>query len=125
MNIKLILTILGFLVLSAIGFLYYMEYFKKIKFIKGFFAKNTLVYIEVQSKYDSSIGKYFAQVHKLVDKHLKSSKTSFGIYYDDPDNIVKVEESRMVIGVIVEEEDLKNVDAFIDDNPEYKCVNIP
>jgi len=38
---------------------------------------------------------------------------------------VKVEESRMVIGVIVEEEDLKNVDAFIDDNPEYKCVNIP
>jgi len=28
----------------------------------------------------------------------------------------------MVIGVIVEEEDLKNVDAFIDENPEFKST---
>lgn len=104
---KKTLLVLTLLVVVAIGFLWYMDYFASIKIEEKEEGGYMLVGKGVIGPY-SDVGKHMLDAdNKLRELGIKCTK-GFGIYYNDPNTTPK-EKCRSLVGNILEIQDFAKI----------------
>ena len=123
MPFKIFFITFGLFVISLAGFLYYMDLFSKIKFIKKQFPKTRILYRELQSEPSDVNQELMIMIYSLFDFFKKKLDVIF-ICYDNQDLIQDQRNMRFIIGVIIDGEKEEDIAKFIAKNLLYKKATL-
>ena len=114
-----ILSIIVFIVLLALAFLAYMGFFGEVTVTEREVGPYTFTYEEFVGDY-AKTGPVFKEINKTLRKNGIETTKGLGIYYDDPQVILK-DELKSKVGAIVTEEQAFQID---DRGLKYKIMTV-
>ncbi len=106
-NLKIILILFALLIVSAFFYSLYLGVFSKITVDEKVDGGYKLVGLEFKGPY-SKAGQFMAEVDEKLSAYDIRSQRSFGIYYDNPKNILPAN-CRSFVGVVLEKEDIDKI----------------
>ena len=112
-----LLLLCAFFCGTGLVFVYSLGYFKPVKFIEKEFPGMHVIYHQHVGSYQQIQG-FFMFLGKKFKGNFKKSNMGFGIYYDDPDRVKNVKQSRCVGGIVLskEEVDSESTKKFLEEN---------
>jgi len=120
----MLLYILSGIIIFILCYLYYLGVFRTLNFQESKLGPLKIFYLEYQGEYHK-IGPTFGRVSRDIAPYFKFAKM-FGLYFDNPSNVVDKKQTRAIVGVILNsgENPLKE-EEFAKAYIQYKKAELP